>query len=142
MKRTTLRKSKRARNLQANENAPGGPQTPLAVTMRFRQMEQSNELLQIVESEARSLKRRHPRISKCSVVIEKRQNRRRNGNPIRARVTVVLAGKVFVSSTASTDTDELSSAIAAIFNSFKGVERAVTVHQMRRSEARRPRQAA
>ncbi|MBN2495447.1 MAG: hypothetical protein JXR96_12705 [Deltaproteobacteria bacterium] len=107
-----------------------------SISVRFRRIDRADDLVGIVEHEARALRRRHPQIVSLAVLVEKRHRRHRTGNPVRAQVSVELRGKVIVSSKRSDDPDESVCAPAAVYRAFHAVEHAVSAY-LDRHDARR-----
>lgn len=103
----------------------------ISISICFRHIEHSNDLVVLIETEARALQRRHPELQNCSVIIEKRHRRHRTANAIRARVSVGVPGRILISAKTSTSRDESTGAAAALSHAFDAAEHALVTHQSR-----------
>jgi ribosome-associated translation inhibitor RaiA len=99
-----------------------------SIDIRFRRIDHSNKLIEIIEDEAYALRRRHPQVRCCAVVVEKQNQRHLKGNPIRAHVSLRIPGKVVFSSKMSDEPDESASAAAALFQAFSAAEHTLTTY--------------
>lgn len=108
-----------------------------SLSLRFKNISSSNELVEIAENEVRSLRRRHPRVISCNVIVGKRHRRHRKGNPIHARVTLELVDRTVLSSKEVNVADADASASVALCQAFHAAEHGLVVHESRTESSRR-----
>jgi ribosome-associated translation inhibitor RaiA len=107
-------------------------------TVCFRNVEKTDDVLQLIESKSRKLARRHPRVAHCQVVVERPHAKHQSGNDLCALVRAVAPGAEVVGrARAAKGGDE--DAAAAIADAFRAVERQLGSRSTRSSSGlRRP----
>jgi hypothetical protein len=102
------------------------------ISMRFRHISRPNDLVELIDWEARRLCERHPQTQRCSVVVEKPNQRHNKGNPVRAQITLSVTGKSILSSKEADGPDEMGNAAVALLSAFDAAEHSLSTYLCRR----------
>lgn len=107
-------------------------------TIRFRQMNHSSRIFDLVDSETRKLHSQYGQIISCYIVVEKPHKRHRKGNQVRALLKLSFPRKKFVFSKLGAGKSEHENALAAIASAFDAAEYAINeyIRKQRTKNAR------
>ncbi len=100
-------------------------------SVQFKNIKSHVKLENFIEEKSIRLKRRHPDIVNCSVILKKINSSHNKGNPIEAQISLSLKGKTIVSCKQETNIDEDSSAFLSVTSAFEAAENAVKKHLQR-----------
>lgn len=95
------------------------------LSVRFLHIDQSADLVGLIDEDSRKLQNHHPQVMGCDVVVEKPHRRHHKGNKVSAKISVAIPGKLFVSSKEAEGLDDADSASVAITKAFGTVEHLV-----------------
>ena len=98
------------------------------ISTHFHHIGCPNPLVAIIDKETERAQRRHPRIRRFSIVVEKSDKKRHKCNQVRAQVIINLPKKKIVVSKEAEGMTEDDNAAIALIHAFAAAERAVDEH--------------
>jgi ribosome-associated translation inhibitor RaiA len=95
------------------------------VSVQYKNIEPTQKLESFIVKKAAKLKKRHPAILNCQLILNKSTSSRNKGNQVQTQVSIGVPGKMIVLAKQNSGVDELSSAFASVTSAFDSAERSV-----------------